>query len=152
MKLVFETAVVQPTRTKLLRGSWNSTAHRCPRFSNAHIWEKFDSIMPNHLTMPNSNIFGALLELMVSYISLWNFIRIKLKMAELWAKNHMPITLVEMWILRRKTAKKLSVCDNRKSYFTEWPIFLHFLIFSLEIFRIGVKLNFAVNLRFWFFI
>ena len=51
-----------------------------------------------------------------------------------------------------KIAHNILVRDNRKIVFTEKPKDCTFSIFSHEIFKIGLELNFATNLQFRFLI
>ena len=63
VKLDFEIAVDQQTKAydQILRGFRTPGAHRCPRDSHALIWLIFGSILPNHLNMLKTVLWGALL-------------------------------------------------------------------------------------------
>ena len=47
--------------TKLLSGSFTSTAHWCPRCGHTHIWSNFSPIIPNHLNILKPQMLGALI-------------------------------------------------------------------------------------------
>ena len=192
LKLVFEIAVAQQTRTRdqTFELSQTPTAHRCP-------WSNFGSIMPNHLNMFKSIFLLALLvscsqqspelvykissrlnkkqlsyepKTICSYLDICTkfysnrpinssniniFERVQLNMKGK-PKLHVPCNQQLNISLNVNTkAKKLpkinkivhiSVRDNRKIGFTKKPKTFPFF----NIFRIGVELNFALNLLFRF--
>ena len=62
MKLDFEIAVDQQTKAhdQTFEGFQTPGDHRCPRDSHALIWSIFGSILPNHLNMLKTVLWGAL--------------------------------------------------------------------------------------------
>ena len=75
MKLDFEIAVDQQTKAhdRTLEGVPDSG---CPRESHALIWSIFGSILPNHLNMLKTILWGALL-VASSLLNIQSFFKIR---------------------------------------------------------------------------
>ena len=87
MKLDFEIAVDQKTKAHDQTFGGTPGAHRCPRDSHALIWSIFGSILPNHLNMLKTVLWGALLvatSLLNTYIKIGRVMS-KILYAHIWA-------------------------------------------------------------------